>query len=445
MEPPKKLFNRNYVLQWQGQFLANLGFQAFTIAMLFWIKHATGSATLMGILQMLSNLPGVLLGPIGGVLADRYSRRKIIIISHLSRSIAAVALSALIFLQPDATKLVLVALFSVAIFNATVNAFFGPAISATIPDLVPKERVASANSLGQLTMQISVFLGQGLGGVLFRLLGAAMLFLFDGLAYLYASVSQCFVYIPQAIKEKKGSGQSRLRMFKEDIIEGLHYARVQPGLKEVVLVSAFMSFFTAPIIVLLPFYVEDVLRAQIDWYGFLAAGSGVGTLLGYIFVGAIRTSAKSRGMTVLIFILLNAIGYGILGLIRVPIYALILAIAGGFTSGYITVSIMTILQVSTPGEIRGRILGLLSAISASLTPIGMGMAGIVADAMQQNIPAIYVACSASMVMLTTLVFLNKNFRLYLSSTPEQSNSYENVKKAANVELPLFGYLDEDHL
>ena len=87
--------------------------------------------------------------------------------------------------------------------NATVSAFFGPANSASIPDLVPADRVNSANSLGQLSMQISVFLGQGLGGLLFRLLGAPVLFLVNAISFLYASASEVFVGYPRPYQRAK--------------------------------------------------------------------------------------------------------------------------------------------------------------------------------------------------------------------------------------------------
>ncbi len=411
---PTRLFNRNYTLQWQGQFFASLGYQAFTIAMVFWLKHSTESASLMGLLQMLSYLPGVLLGPIGGIIADRYSRRNIIILSHFTRGIAAVGLGALIFFRPDATSLILTTVFVVAVFNSVMNAFFAPAISATIPDLVPKDKVTSANSLGQLAQQVSLFVGQGLGGVFYRILGAAMLFVVDGLVNLYAAISESFVSIPQVIPQKKQDRQSRLKTLKEDLVEGFHYIGKVRGLKEIVGVSALLSFFTAPILVLLPFYVEDVLKAKIDWYGFLGVGSAVGTVLGYAVVGSLKTSGKVRSNLMLVLILMNAVGYGVLGFVRTPIIALLLSVADGFASGYVTVGIMTILQVSTPGEIRGRIIGLLSAISGGLVPVGMGLAGVAADLLNKNIPVIFAACGLTMFAIAAALTFNKDYRSFLA-------------------------------
>ena len=394
--------------------LSRLGFQAFAVAMLFWIKHATGSATLMGLMGMVSTLPAVFLAPIGGAVADRYSRRKIIIFSDLLRGAAVLSLAGLIFMAPDATPVTLIWLFGVSVSIAVVSAFFGPAISATIPDLVPKDQVAAANSLGQLSMQLSLFIGQGLGGTLFRLLGTPLLFLLNGVTYLFAAASESFVVIPQVIPEKSSGWKEQFLEFRKDISEGLRYVWHRSGLREAVFVSAFLSFFTVPIIILLPFYVEDFLQVKIDWYGFLLASSGVGTLVGYLFAGAIRLSGKARGRLMMTFIILQSVGYGVLGLVSSPATAMVLGFLGGFTSGFVTVNITTVVQVTTPGEIRGRVFGLLAAISASLAPIAMGLAGVVADLVNQNIPLIYVTCGVIMTLLSVLVSLRREFRSFLA-------------------------------
>ncbi len=432
MGQPSKLLNRNFFLLWQGQSISQLGSQAFIIAMLFWIKHATGSAALMGLLQMLSTLPAVFLAPIGGAVADRYSRRKIIIFSDLLRGSAVLSLAGLMFMAPDATQVTLVWLFVVSIFVTVISTFFGPAISATIPDLVPKDQVAAANSLGQLSMQLSLFIGQGLGGTLFRLLGAPLLFLVNGVSYLYASASQTFVVIPQVIPDKNSAWKEQFLEFKRDILEGFRYVWHRGGLRETVFVSAFLGFFTAPIIVLLPFYVEDVLQARVDWYGFILAISGLGALLGYLFVGVVKFSGKVRGRMMMTFIILQAVGYGVLGLVKSPTTAMVLGFLGGFTSGFVTVNITTVVQITTPGEIRGRVFGLLAAISGSLAPIAMGLAGVVADLVNQNIPLIYVSCGAIMTLLSVLVSLSREFRGFLAYVQED----EEPQKAERQAVPL---------
>jgi MFS family permease len=414
MEQPEKLLNRNYFLLWQGQSISRLGSQAFSVAMLFWLKRATGSAALMGLLQMASSLSAVVLGPVGGAFADRHSRRRIIILSDLLRGLAVLSLAGLLFLSPDATGVAIVWLFVVSVLIATVSAFFGPAISAAIPDLVPEDRLTTANSLGQISQQLAVFLGQGLGGTLFRLLGAPVLFAVNGVSYLFAAVSESFVAIPQAIPQGESGWKSQVLEFKRDISDGLRYVWRRRGLRETVLVSAFITFFTAPIIILLPFYVEDVLRAEVDWYGYLLAMYGVGTLGGYLFAGSVRLPPGARRSLLIFILVFDSITSGALGLVRGVPMAMALAFVGGFTGGYVTVNITTIVQMTTPCEIRGRVFGLLATISGALAPIAMGLAGVVADLVDQNIPLIYISCGVIMTLLSMLVSLNGDFRSFLT-------------------------------
>ncbi|MCS6845861.1 MAG: choline/carnitine O-acyltransferase [Caldilineales bacterium] len=414
-EQPIRLFNRNFFLQWQGQTVSRLGSQVFAIAMVFWIKRATGSASVMGLMSLVAGLPAILLMPIGGALADRFHRKTIIVLSDFLRGVAVTALAALIFLQPDSTGLILAGLFAVAVFSGLVNAIFSPAIGATIPDLVPRDKVTAANALGQLSIQASVFVGQGLGGVLFRLLGAPVLFLLNGLSFFYASFSELFVQIPQTLPERKGDWRSQVRAFRADLAEGLRYVWRRPGLRELVLMSAAIGFFTAPLAILLPFYVEDFLRAKPDWYGFILAAFGVGTLIGYAAAGVVQLTPRGRSRTIVVLTLVAATAYGLLGVFVRPLAALALAALGGFAAGFITVNITTLVQVTTPSDIRGRVVGLLAALSTSLTPIAMGLAGVVADLTGQNIPMIYLASGAIMAALALLLSSGRAYRGILAT------------------------------
>src|SRR5574337_513112 len=190
---PTRLLNRDFFLLWQGQLVSQIGTQAFSVAMVFWIKHATGSATLMGLLLMLSSLPGVILGPIAGTFADRHSRRNIIIACDVLSGLAVLSLAVSMLWWPLPIELTLSWLFAASIAVSLFAAFFRPAISAAIPDLVPLDKVATANSMNQASVQVATLIGQGLGGVLYRAIGAPVLFLIDGLSYLFSALSELFI------------------------------------------------------------------------------------------------------------------------------------------------------------------------------------------------------------------------------------------------------------
>jgi MFS family permease len=414
-QEPEKLFNRNFALQWQGQTVSRLGSQVFMAGLLFWVKHATGSAALMGLLSMVSSLPGVIQMPVGGALADRYPRRSIIIIGDLIRGLALLALTALMFLRPNAVAAIVAGLFVVSVINGIVGSFFGPALAATIPDIVPRSKVTAANSLGQLSLQGSLFLGQALGGWLYQTVGAAVLFLFNGLSFLYSSASEVFVKIPQTIPERKGDWRAQFRAFGQDIAEGFRYVWARPGLREMLFLSAALSFFTAPILVLMPFYVEDILGARPAWYGFLLSGFAVGTMLGYILAGVLRLKPATRGALMMGISVLVPLGFIGLGLAQTTGTALALTVIGGLAGGYVTVNITTLIQATTPSEIRGRVVGLLAALSTALTPIGSGIAGIVADLIDRNIPLIFIVSGVLTAAIALLLTTNRSYRGIMST------------------------------
>jgi len=264
--------------------------------------------------------------------------------------------AALIYTMADSVNLLLGTLFVVAILTGTVTAFFRPAIAAAIPDLVPKDRVVTANSLGQLSLQLSVFFGQGLGGTLFRLLGAPFLFLINGISFLYASLSESLIKMPEIAPKEELSVKEHWQAFVVDLKEGFRYAWNRPGLRELVFISAVINFFTIPAIVLLPFFVEDTLGVRVDWYGFILVSFGLGGLLGYLFAGIVRLPGRSRMYLMLTFMIGQSVLYGVLGFMPRPIFVVILAIVAGFMGGYITVNITTVLQLSTPSEIPGELL-----------------------------------------------------------------------------------------
>ena len=123
-------------------------------------------------------------------------RRTIIVLSDFLSGLVTLGLGVLLLLYPQNTNAGLVGLFVVSLTLGTLGAFFSPAISAAIPDIVPSTRLPGANSMGQISSQVTLFIGQGLGGTVFRLIGAPFMFIFNGLTFLYSATSGYFVRIP---------------------------------------------------------------------------------------------------------------------------------------------------------------------------------------------------------------------------------------------------------
>jgi MFS transporter, DHA3 family, macrolide efflux protein len=410
-----RLWNRNFFLLWQGQTVSQLGNQAFSIAMMFWTMEATGSASLMGLLMAASLLPGVLLGPFGGTFADRHSRIRILVVCDVLAGLGVLGLSAVLFAAPDAVDWIVVVLFSIAVLGGIIRAFFMPAISAAIPDLVAEERLAAANSLNQFSVQASVFLGQAAGGVLYRVLGAPLLFFFDGLTFLFSAVSETFIRLEEKPRPREEAGRREvLRGFLRETGEGLRYLWGRTGMRDLAAAASVANFFFMPVFVLLPFYVTDRLGVGAGWYGFLMAALSAGTVAGFLLAGLLRLQGSARFWVVFASLLLATAMPAPLGFNRQPWVALAVLFVSGATIGLINVNFITLTQAATPAELRGRVMGLLGTVSGALMPLGMAVGGVVGDLTGKNVPLVYTACAALGALVVLLLIPRRATREFLA-------------------------------
>jgi MFS family permease len=412
---PARLWNRNFFLLWQGQTVSQLGNQAFAVGMMFWILEKTGSASLMGLILSLSTLPGVLLAPFGGTFADRHQRVRILVVCDLIAGLGILFLTVLLYAAPP-VPVFLKALFAIAILGGAVRSFFMPAIQATIPDLVPRERLASANSLNQFSVQTSLLLGQAAGGLFYQFFGAPLLFLFDALSFLFASGSSSFISLPAAAPVQRTAKRARqvLRGFLGETASGIRYVLGRKGLRDFVLIASLLNFLFSPILVLLPFYVHNQLRAQAAWYGYLLAAMSAGSIAGYVLAGTLRLRGKARGWTLVGGLVVGPGLFGVLGSVLLPWLALVVIFLGGLALGVVNIYLITTLQSSVPGELRGRVLGLLATVGGGLVPIGMALSGWLGDLTHKNVPLLFGASGALAVTWTLLLATRKECRAFLA-------------------------------
>ena len=411
---PQKLWNKNFFLLWQGQFVSAIGSQIHYIAVMLWIWDTTNSATFMGLVSAITGIIGVLLSPIGGAFADMHSRKVIIVISDLVNGIIICIFAAIAFFVTR-VDIALAVLITVAIISAIMNSFFMPAINASIPDIVPGKKLAGANSMSQMATQTSQILGSGLAGLLYSLLGGPILFLFNGISFIFSCISETFISIPQKLPEKSKSFKIKIAGFKNDILEGFQFVWNMKGLRQLILLSAILSFFSAPIILFIPIFVENYLHVGKEWVGFLISAYGFGNMAGFALAGFLTFSKRLRTALMIFAMLVEPALFGIMSFLGSPYVILILALTAGILSGFIAVYVTTLLQIVTPQAIRGRVFGVLTTLVGGLTPISLGLSGIAADLLQHNLQVLYTFCSSIMVMFSLSVILKKDFRHFLSS------------------------------
>ncbi|HED09778.1 MAG TPA: MFS transporter [Caldithrix abyssi] len=414
-----KLFNRNYLMLFQGQFVSRLGNSVYNIAIMIWLKEMTDSGTIMGIFGAVTALPMILMSALGGAVADRFPRKAIIVGTDIISGLAMLVLAATFYL--DMPPLYSIAgVFIAGMTMSTMRAFFAPAINAAIPDLVPEKRIAGANSMGKFSEKISQFFGYFFGSQLLMILGLPVLVIANGISYLLSALSESFIKIPQRLPEKARGFAAYLKAFKSDIGEGLRYIGQNRGLKKLLYLSIATAFFSTPIIILLIFYVRDFLKLGDQWYGYLLIDFGLGALAGTVLYSIFNVHGAGRKILLILFLMFEAIGYILLGRVSTAEQAMGLIFIGGVMNGFSTISIFTLMQITTPSKIRGRVFGTLTTLSGAIAPLGMALGGFMYDFFDKDISVIYSIAGGGIMVTVILISLSSDFRRFISyQTPEQ--------------------------
>jgi hypothetical protein len=306
------------------------------------------------------------------------------------------------------------AVFALVVFAAAVGVFFEPAVAASVPDLVPERRLGAANSALQSGFQVSGLIGQAAGGVLFRLIGAPVLFALSGVTYLVSAITELFIRVPRLAREPEQAGV--WRGFVDDTREGLAYVFGSQGMVGLFIAATLLNFLIIPATVLMPFFVEDTLGAAPDWFGFIMAGFGGGALLGY--AGAAACSGPMSPARILAPLIAQCALMSVFALSQTPLHALVVTVVQGVLLGFVNVQMITTLQQRTPAELRGRVFGLLGTLANALTPLAMGLSGLAADALDGDVRTILFACGIGATLCSVGMSLRRPLREFLRFEPE---------------------------
>ena len=400
---------RNFVLLWHGQLVSRLGNQAFLIATSFYVLEVTGSATLVAGAMMAATIPLMILGPVAGAVADRHSRRSILVGADFLRAAATGGLASVLLWLPDVTARHTALIIAVAAFNGIMSALFAPAFQALVPDLVPNDRLATANSINQMSSQTSTLVGQALGGVLYVVWGPALLLLFDAVSFAYAGIATWCLPADRPVPHVTTSLRGAFQRYLTDTGAGMAYVWQRTGMTAVLAIFAGVNCLFMPVFVLLPFYVREVLGTGPEWYGFLLSGSGVGALAGS--VAASIMLRRLRAHAALVRACLAGVAAGVLVLAATAsAWASLAAFAAiGALSSIINVTVITAFQSAVPPEVRGRVLALVIALSTAAVPIGMGLGGVLGDRWRSSLQVVLAGSGLALGILAGLSWAVRGF------------------------------------
>lgn len=403
------LLTRNFVLLWQGQLVSHLGNQAFLIATTLYLLEVTGSATLVAGAMMAATIPLVLLAPIGGTVADRHSRRSILVCADLLRAITTGGLALVMLWDPDATPRHIPLIIAVAAVNGVMSALFAPAFQGLIPDLVANDSLASANAINQMSTQTSTLVGQALGGVLYVAWGPAVLLLVDGVSFAYAGIATWFLPTDRRVTQGATSVRLAFARYAAETGAGIAYVWRRTGMTAVLIIFAGVNCLFMPVFVLLPLYAREVLGTGPEWYGFLLSGSGIGALAGSIAASVMLRKVRVHSAVVRACLSGVAAGVMLLAASASPWVALAAFIAIGALSSIINVTVITAFQSAVPPDVRGRVMALVIALSTAAVPIGMGLGGMLGDRWRSSLHLVFAGSGVGIAILAGLSFVLRGF------------------------------------
>ncbi len=402
---PPRLWNRDFFLLWQGQLVSALGDVAYEIALGFWVLAATGSTAIMGTLMAATALPRIVLSPLAGVFVDRSDRRWMLVWSDALRGVAIVAVG--IAALAGVIKVWMV--FGAGIVLGACGAFFGPAVGSALPDIVPQDRIVKANSAFGLIGTGTGILGSAGGGLCYAVLGAPLLFLFNGLSFLYAVAATLFIRIPAITRQRPQIS------FWHDLRDGLSYIWRIAGLRDLILLAAGMNFFgVMGITLVLPLFQRSAGLGPAR-YGIAMAAVAVGALLGMALTSAMDVKPRQRFLTTCTGLVLTCLTWGAFPL--VGFYSMLaLGLAGTVCNAVVNILIGSVMQITTPQDMRGKVFALMGAVTGSLMPLAMALAGVLAEFI--NLRLLIALCLVAPLALTLPLFFSAPFKLFINYDPE---------------------------
>lgn len=362
----------DFRLLWAGMTVSLLGDGLYVVAIAWQVYELSNAPTALSVVGFAWTLPLLVFVLLGGVVSDRVERRRVMIAADLVRAAAIGTLGAL----SVAGVLELWHVVALVAVYGAGEAFFGPAFSALVPQLVPPEKLVQANSLDQLMRPLGFQLvGPAVGGLAIAGLGPGGAFLLDAGSFLVSAA-----FLARLAPRPLARGEAGLSSLRRDLAEGYRFVRGRAWIWMTLVAAAVALFaYWGPVEVLVPFVVKNELGGGADDLGFVFAAGGVGAILGALALS--QRGMPHRHMTFLYLMWAASaaaiVGYGVVNeLWQAMLVSLVSAACG--TSALVVW--MTLVHRLVPSEILGRVQSFDWLVSTALVPVSFAVTGPVAEA-----------------------------------------------------------------
>jgi MFS family permease len=359
---------RNFQLFFGGQFISLIGTWMQNVAQAWLVYRLTGSSVLLGAIGFSSQFPVFLLSPAGGIVADRFQRRRVVVATQTSAMLLAFALAAL-------TLSGTVRVWHIFVLSAllgAVNAFDIPARQAFIVEMVGKPDLMNAIALNSSMFNASRVVGPAIAGILVAYLGEGWCFFANGASYIAVIIGLLLMRVPRRLIMTYTESPI------ENVKEGFRWVMRNRAVHALLLLLGVVSLAGMPYTVLMPIFADRILHGGAKALGALMGATGIGALAGALILAS-RTQLKGLnrwvGTSALMF------GALLVGFAYSRSYALsiLLLVFVGFSVMIENGSSNTLIQSMVPDHLRGRVMSVYSMMFMGMAPIGSLMAGAIAN------------------------------------------------------------------
>ena len=391
-----KLFNMNFVLFWIGQFISKIGDNIYEIGLMWLVYKFTGSTLAMGATLIVYMSPALLFGLFAGVFADRYNKRKILIISDLIRGLILLTVP----LLAVTNTLNLFIILAVTFILSSIAVFFNPTANAILPHIVLKKHIINANSSLSTSTQIAGIIGPAVGGVLVAGFGPMVTIYINSISFI---ISAIFIGITRIkLNHKKTAKPDEKKFnFSNDVVEGLKFIYYNRKVRIGMIIAFLLNMSFGPLNIVIPTFSEKILHAGPKGFGLLGASLSLGALLGAIIINYIyKVFSKSTLTFMGLFVL--GLSFGIIGVYNNLVCDMFLLALGGLSLNIISIVIVTSLQTESPSTLLDRVFSSFSMIVTLAVPIGAAVASVLLSSIKSST---FFIISGVFIIFVSLVYL----------------------------------------
>jgi MFS family permease len=383
---------RDFRILWLGAFASTIGTWMQKIAQSWLVFDLTKSSFFLGLDDFLGQLPILLFTVLGGVIADRHDRRRLLLSSQYVQMTTAFILAALVWTNVVRVEHIL----ALSFLTGLAQAFGGPAYQSLIPTLVPKRHLPNAIALNSIQFNLSRIFGSLLAGAALAAFGTAICFGLNGLSFLVVIGALLSLSVKHIKPEKKP--------LLQEMRGGFSYVKRQPALIALTVVAFLTTFLGLPLLTFLPVFARDVFDGEAAMYSTMMAFSGAGSVAGALLVAWLGRF-RHIGLTLLLVQVVFGLLVAAFAISRTLWLSELILFCAGVAAMIVTAMTTSLVQLVVPDHLRGRVVSIYMVAFRGGMPLGSLASGFASTIF--TVP-IVLAVNGALVSIVGLYFLSRS-------------------------------------